>query len=169
LSYQEIVGKSLFKKTSEVPQNQDGYSVSEVEMTRIFPAIILAFFIGICYFGCVGVSDYRPGEQAEIPVSAYTITFYGGFEGPVTFTHEQHSKVYYGNECITCHDHEDVGGETHWYCGECHTGLDSEDLCDEYSQHGCIMTQCQNCHILEGPPAPNGLSCSIYTGQGCHS
>ncbi len=146
-------------------------------MTRVFKAIILAFFIGISFIGCGGVDDYRPGEQAEIPVSAYSITFYGGFEGDVIFTHEQHSREYYGDACITCHDHEDVGGETRWYCGECHTaGQDSEDLCEEEDSHGCIMTQCQYCHDIErgsGPPPPpvGGSLCGDCHDSfcwGCH-
>ncbi len=139
-------------------------------MTRVFPAIILVFFIGVYFIGCDGPDDYRPGEQAEIPASAYTITFSGGpgAPTPVVFTHERHSRVYYSNACIACHDHEDVGGETRWYCRDCHTaGQDSEALCDEDSDHGCLMTQCQSCHIAEGPPAPNGLSCGIG-GGGCH-
>ncbi|MEE8480403.1 MAG: cytochrome c3 family protein [Desulfobacterales bacterium] len=142
----------------KVPQDQDGYSVREVEMTRVFSAIILAFFIGICLIGCGGVDDYRPGEQAEIPANKYSITFGGGSRGDVTFTHDKHAREYYGNACITCHDHEDVGGETRWYCGECHTAKDSEGRCNEDSEHGCIMTQCQSCHEAEGPPAPIGGS-----------
>ncbi len=138
-------------------------------MARIFPVIILAFFIGICFIGCGGADDYRPGEQAEIPVSVYALTFYGGNEGPVIFTHEQHSREYYNDVCIACHDHEDVGGETRWYCRECHSaGQDLEDLCEEDSDHGCLMIQCQSCHIDEGPPAPPGESCGIL-GGGCHS
>ena len=138
-------------------------------MTRVFPTIILVFFIVIYFIGCYDADDYRPGERAEIPESSYSITFDGGAEGPVIFTHEQHSRVYYGNACIACHDHEDVGGETHWYCRDCHTaGQDSEALCDEDSDHGCLMTQCQSCHIDESPPAPDGTSCGT-PGEGCHS
>jgi len=138
-------------------------------MTRVFPAIILVFFIGIYFIGCHEVDDYRPGERAEIPAAAYSITFDGGGD-PVVFTHEKHSREYYGNACIACHDHEDVGGETRWYCRDCHTaGQDGEDLCDPYNNLGCVMTQCIYCHIDEDedPPAPDGTSCG--TPDGCHS
>jgi len=123
--------------------------------------IILALFLGIALAGC-GDDDGDPGEKAEIPANAETITFDGGGGwGPVTFTHLTHADEYYEGVCLVCHDHEDVGGETHWSCRECHTaGADAEALCDEYADHGCLMTQCQNCHLLHGPPAPDGSDCS---------
>jgi hypothetical protein len=135
-------------------------------MKCVVLTMVLAFSLGIALAGC-SADDNRPGEQAKIPANAQTIVFSGGGGwGPVTFMHQQHADEYYNGVCLTCHDHEDVGGETHWSCRECHTaGADSEALCDEYDvDHGCIMTQCHNCHVLEGPPAPDGSACGS-----CHA
>lgn len=136
---------------------------------RVFlTLVILTYIISIAFAAC-SASDNEPGEKAEIPESAMTITFDGGTQGPVEFSHEIHSTEYYDGICLFCHDHEDVSGETHWYCRDCHSvGQDIEGLCEEVDEdHGCIMTQCQNCHILEGPPAPDGSSCNVVAG-GCH-
>jgi hypothetical protein len=137
-------------------------------MSNPLVAAMLALFALLA--GCGGESGTPNVERAQIPASANTIMFFGGAEGPVVFTHEKHSSEYYGGVCIACHDHEAVAGVTHWYCRDCHTaGSDSEALCNPYDlDHGCIMAQCQNCHLLEGPPAPSGVSCGV-AASGCHS
>lgn len=130
-------------------------------MRTIVSRMILAILLGIAVAGCSTGGDDDPGEKAQIPAGAELITFDGGYRGPVTFTHVTHANEYYDGVCLVCHDHEDVGGETHWSCRECHTaGTDVETLCDEYVEHGCLMTQCQNCHLLVGPPAPQGSACA---------
>lgn len=131
--------------------------------------LFVCLLISIMGMGCAD-DDYRPGEPARIPESARIISFYGGMEGPVNFAHETHSTTYNEGICLFCHDHESVNGETHWSCRDCHTaGSDSEDLCDEVdTDHGCIMAQCQNCHELNGPPSPDGLTCGVVSG-GCHN
>ncbi len=130
--------------------------------------ITLSFLLCLVCLGCA-VDDNRPGTAAEIPDSARDITFSGGAEGPVVFEHERHSNDFDG-VCLMCHDHESVTTDTHWSCRDCHAaGQDIEDLCEEADiNHGCIMTQCQSCHELEGPPAPTGLSCGVAAG-GCHN
>jgi hypothetical protein len=125
--------------------------------------VLLTVVLGIALVGCSSDGGDDPGEKATIPANAVTITFAGGGGwGPVVFTHAIHSDEYYDGVCLVCHDHEDVGTETHWSCRECHTaGADAEGLCNEYDQdHGCLMTQCQNCHLVEGAPAPDGSACS---------
>jgi len=103
------------------------------------------------------VSHKRPGEQAQIPASAQTITISGVTWSDVAFQHTQHSERYKGM-CIKCHDHQPIAGQTHWYCRKCHTaGQDREKLCTAVAQHGCIMTQCYNCHEVKG--ANPGLTC----------
>jgi hypothetical protein len=131
--------------------------------------LFICLLIGMVCIGCAEEGDLT-GEVAEIPDSARVIVFDGGAEGPVNFSHETHSTDYYEGVCLFCHDHESVNTDTHWSCRDCHAaGQDREDLCDEYDQdHGCIMAQCQNCHVLEGSPAPDGLSCGVVNG-GCHN
>lgn len=103
------------------------------------------------------VSDNRPGEQAQIPESSRTITFQGEDWSDVVFNHTQHANRYDGM-CIKCHDHEPIAGTTHWYCRSCHTaGQDRENLCNPLQYHGCVMTQCHNCHEVKG--ANPGLKC----------
>jgi len=98
------------------------------------------------------VSHKSPGEQAQIPTSAQTITFSGVNSSDVVFQHEQHSERYKGM-CIKCHDHQPIAGQTHWYCRSCHTaGQDREKLCTAVKDHGCIMTQCDTCHKAQVPP-----------------
>jgi len=137
-------------------------------MRDLFVTAMFSFLIVLV--GCGSDSDAPTVETAKIPASANTVTFFGGVEGPVVFSHEKHSTQYYNGVCIACHDHEAVAGATHWYCRDCHTaGSDREALCNPYDlDHGCVMTQCQNCHVLEGPPAPSGSSCGVAAG-GCHS
>lgn len=137
-------------------------------MSRILIDVFVLIFLCLSFLSC-GESSGSPGEKAVIPASANSIEFYGGSEGPVIFTHEKHSTEYYGGTCLFCHDHENVAGETQWYCQDCHTaGQDREDLCEEKDDdHGCIMAQCQDCHEIEGDPAPDGLSCGNLAG-GCH-
>ena len=131
--------------------------------------LFLGLLISLVCIGCAA-DDNRPGELAQIPESARTISFDGGSEGPVDFSHEIHSTDYYDGVCLFCHDHESINSETHWSCRDCHTaGQDREDLCEEPDlEHGCIMTQCQNCHVMEGPPAPDGTTCGVI-GGGCHN
>lgn len=132
------------------------------DMTSVVSRIILAVFLCVVLAGCGTDGCDDPGEPAQIPANAVSITFAGGGGwGPVTFSHETHTYEYYDGVCLVCHDHEDVGTETHWSCRECHTaGADAENLCDEYEDHGCLMTQCQNCHLIEGSRAPDGSACS---------
>ena len=123
---------------------------------KIISSMILLGFLITC-----GGSDSGTVEQAQIPESSEIVTFAGITWSDVKFKHLEHSD-HYGGECIRCHDHENVAGETHWYCRSCHTaGQDREALCTEVSEHGCIMTQCQNCHEVKG--ANPGLSC-----MSCH-
>lgn len=96
-------------------------------------------------------------EKGEIPAEAEKIVYAGGRGwGPAIFKHEQHANEYYDGDCHVCHDHY----EENLSCGDCHTsGTDAEDLCDEHAEHGCIMRQCQECHVNHGSPAPDGSSC----------
>lgn len=142
-----------------------------MKIFQVFLGIIAILVVFISGIGCSGGTDVV-AEREQIPSSARTITFNGGladdgtFWGPVEFTHEKHSTEYYNELCIACHDHQAVSGETQWFCSDCHSaGEDREDLCDEPDDHGCTMTQCQNCHELEGPPAPAGGD----TCTDCHS
>jgi chitodextrinase len=109
------------------------------------------------------VSDKRPGEQAQIPASDTTVTFLGSEWSDVLFKHLEHADRYHG-ECIKCHDHEPIAGQTHWYCRTCHTaGQDREQLCNAVQYHGCTMTQCHNCHEVKGQNP--GLGCmDCHTG-----
>ncbi len=138
-------------------------------MKSLIAAMLWVLFIGAGIIGC-SASDSNPGRAAEIPASSQTVNFEGGTEGPVFFSHATHANEYYDGVCITCHDHEDIGTETHWSCRDCHeAGNDIESLCEGGdANHGCIMIQCENCHLLEGPPAPDGVSCGADAG-GCHS
>jgi hypothetical protein len=107
------------------------------------------------------VSNHRPGTQAVIPESDKVVLFSCATWSDVRFNHEQHSTRYNGM-CVKCHDHQTIAGQTHWYCRSCHTaGSDVEKLCDPVAQHGCIMTQCYNCHETKG--ANPGQSC-----EDCH-
>ena len=137
-------------------------------MREILTSVVSFCLIAMGLLSC-GADDNRPGEKAEIPASDRAITFDGGKEGPVVFQHEHHSAEHFGGVCIFCHNCEDVSGATHWSCRDCHSaGKDLEEYCEEADiYHGCIMTQCQNCHTLQGSPAPDGLSCGSLTG-GCH-
>ena len=130
--------------------------------------LTLALLLGIAFLGCAA-DDNRPGDKSVIPESARQIIFDGGSEGPVVFEHERHSTDFFDGVCLFCHDHEAITTESHWSCRDCHSaGQDIEDLCEEVDiHHGCIMTQCQQCHDREGPPAPDGLSCGLAAG-GCH-
>jgi len=142
----------------------------EVTMSRLFQAMVLFSLLSFVFGGCSD-SDSSSNEPATIPASAEIVTLQGGQgEGPVIFTHSQHANEYYNGVCLTCHDHEDVAGTTHWLCRDCHTaGQDAENLCTPFDfDHGCLMTQCQFCHELEGPPAPQGTSCGVAAGDGCH-
>jgi hypothetical protein len=96
-------------------------------------------------------------EKLEIPAEAEKILYAGGRGwGPAIFKHEQHANEYYNGDCYVCHDHY----EENLACRDCHTtGKDVEDLCDEDADHGCIMRQCQECHVNHGSPAPDGSSC----------
>jgi hypothetical protein len=134
------------------------------------PFVTAVILFSLALAGCGGESDPPPVQTAQIPASANSITFFGGAEGPVVFSHEKHSSQYYNRVCIACHDHQAIAGETRWFCRDCHTaGTDREALCTPYDlDHGCVMTQCQNCHLLEGPPAPTGSSCGVAS-SGCHS
>lgn len=139
-------------------------------MRNVLLRIFLAAFLSIAFWGCTsgGGGDGDPGEKAEIPTTAEIIVFAGGAGwGDVVFTHATHADEYYDGVCIHCHDHETVGTESHWSCRECHTtGQDAEALCEEYANHGCIMTQCQDCHLQEGGnPAPDGDSCGDCHGS----
>ena len=96
-------------------------------------------------------------EKPVIPPEAEKIVYAGGRGwGPAIFKHSQHANEYYDGDCYVCHDHY----EENLACGDCHTaGRDAEDLCDEDADHGCIMRQCQECHVEHGSPAPDGSSC----------
>jgi ribosomal protein L40E len=125
-------------------------------MKRLLPGIAVLFILFPLLTQC-DVSHKRPGEQAQIPASAQTITISGVTWSDVAFQHAQHSDRYKGM-CIKCHDHQPIAGQTHWYCRKCHTaGQDREKLCTAVAQHGCIMTQCYNCHEVKG--ANPGLTC----------
>ena len=125
-------------------------------MKRLLPGIAVLLSLFPLLTQC-DVSHKRPGEQAQIPASAQTITISGVTWSDVAFQHEQHSDRYKGM-CIKCHDHQPIAGQTHWYCRKCHTaGQDREKLCTAVAQHGCIMTQCYNCHEVKG--ANPGLTC----------
>jgi chitodextrinase len=122
--------------------------------------------IFIVLFAQCGTSDNQPGEQAQIPASVTSVTFAGSTWSDVVFKHAEHSDRYHG-ECIKCHDHEPIAGTTHWYCRTCHTaGQDRENLCNEVTDHGCVMTQCDTCHKKQVPPRfpPQAQSCSA-----CHT
>jgi hypothetical protein len=120
-------------------------------MKRLLPGIAVLFILFPLLTQC-DVSHKRPGEQAQIPASAQTITISGVTWSDVAFQHEQHSDRYKGM-CIKCHDHQPIAGQTHWYCRKCHTaGQDREKLCTAVAQHGCIMTQCDTCHKAQVPP-----------------
>lgn len=139
-------------------------------MRSVVLSVILALFLGVALAGCAGGGggEDDPGEKAQISANAAIIVFAGGAGwGDVTFTHATHADEYYDGECIHCHDHETVGAETKWLCSECHSaGTDAEGLCEEYANHGCIMTQCQDCHLREGGnPAPDGDSCGDCHGS----
>ncbi|MCU0575216.1 MAG: DVUA0089 family protein [Desulfobacterota bacterium] len=130
-------------------------------MKGTFAGIVLVFFLSPVLIQC-DVSSNRPGEQAVIPESSRVVTFSCVTWSDVKFNHEQHSARFNGM-CIKCHDHQTIAGQTHWYCRSCHTaGSDVEKLCDPVEQHGCIMTQCHNCHETKGENP--GLSC-----EGCHA
>ena len=130
-------------------------------MERRLPTSIIIIFILFPLLTQCDVSDHRPGELALIPESAKTVTFGGTTWSDVVFQHTQHSERYKG-QCIKCHDHQAIAGETHWYCRSCHTaGQDSEKLCKPDQYHGRIMTQCSNCHETKGENP--GMSCA-----GCH-
>ncbi|MBW1744467.1 MAG: hypothetical protein JRJ47_13725 [Deltaproteobacteria bacterium] len=76
--------------------------------------VLLTVVLGIALVGCSSGGEDDPGEKATIPANAVTITFAGGGGwGPVVFTHVTHSDEYYDGVCLVCHDHEDVGTETH--------------------------------------------------------
>jgi len=125
-------------------------------MKKLLPGIAVLFILFPLLTQC-DVSHKRPGEQAQIPASAQTITISGVTWSDVAFQHAQHSERYKGM-CIKCHDHQPIAGQTHWYCRKCHTaGQDREKLCTAVAQHGCIMTQCYNCHEVKG--ANPGLTC----------
>ena len=125
-------------------------------MKRLLAGIAVLFILFPLLTQC-DVSHKRPGEQAQIPASAQTITISGVTWSDVAFQHTQHSERYKGM-CIKCHDHQPIAGQTHWYCRKCHTaGQDREKLCTAVAQHGCIMTQCYNCHEVKG--ANPGLTC----------
>jgi chitodextrinase len=122
--------------------------------------------IFIVLFAQCSTSDNQPGEQAQIPASVTTVTFAGSTWSDVVFKHAEHSDRYHG-ECIKCHDHEPIAGQTHWYCRTCHTaGQDRENLCNEVTDHGCVMTQCDTCHKKQVLPLspPQAQSCSA-----CHT
>ncbi len=131
-------------------------------MKRLFLGIALVLGSFSLLLQC-DVSDDIPVVQTEIPVSAETVSFAGVDWSNVSFSHAEHSERY-NNLCIKCHDHETVAGQTHWYCRSCHTvGEDSEALCDPVENHGCIMTQCNDCHEIDGENP--GLTCmECHTG-----
>jgi hypothetical protein len=146
-------------------------------------AVILAFSLSMALVGCGGRNESNDNkkeavkhevkevakeakktdmkkameEKPEIPPDAEEIIYAGGGEwGPAIFKHEQHASEYYEGDCYVCHDHY----EENLSCRDCHTaGQDVEDLCDEDANHGCIMRQCQECHVNYGSPAPDGSSC----------
>ncbi len=88
-------------------------------MKSLIAAMLWVLFIAAGIIGC-SASDSNPGRAAEIPASSQTVNFDGGTEGPVIFSHATHANEYYDGVCITCHDHEDIGTETHWSCRDCH-------------------------------------------------
>jgi chitodextrinase len=137
----------------------------EDHMWRFLLRIAFVFSL-VALFAQCGTSGNSPGEQAQIPASNSTVTFQGSTWSDVVFKHAEHSDHYHG-ECIKCHDHEPIAGETHWYCRTCHTaGQDRENLCNEVSDHGCVMTQCDTCHKAQVPPQapPKAQNCTA-----CHT
>ncbi|MBW1742345.1 MAG: cytochrome c3 family protein [Deltaproteobacteria bacterium] len=152
-------------------------------MKHLFLVVILAFSLSMALAGCGGGGgsndDVREDtkedmkehatqgieehvqeamqEKAQIPAEAEKIVYAGGRGwGPAIFKHKQHANEYYNGDCNVCHDHY----EENLACGDCHTaGTDAEELCDEDADHGCIMRQCQKCHVNHGSPAPDGSSC----------
>ncbi len=126
-------------------------------MGKVYGRLILAFFIFTSITGCADDSDYLANVKQEIGMSDYEIAFAGNVRSDCVFKHKEHSDREEGI-CFTCHNCEDIQGETHWYCRSCHSAENTEGLCTSDGIHGCTYAQCLFCHEEIG--RNKGLDCS---------
>jgi len=94
------------------------------------------------------------------------VLFVGSAWSNIIFRHQEHSERE-NNDCFICHDHGASIGDDKWNCGACHAANDPENLCDQDEDHGCIMAQCDFCHVerIGSSPSAPAIDCSGDTGD----
>lgn len=125
--------------------------------------LLICIVVLATFCGCADTNDPTENGSGTFGIETIDsndeyIVFSGSVWSNVTFPHLEHAQRE-GNDCFICHDHGATVGDSKWNCSACHTSNDPENLCDQDTNHGCIMAQCELCHQQRGGAAPS-TSCS---------